>query len=586
MMIPIDFKDYVSPSAEKVKKLLADSLKENFNIELKLDEIHLERSAKESFGDWSSNVSMTLASKLRKSPIEISSKLAETINANEDEVVKSVETVSGFLNFRINEAYLKKQLVSNFLSDDFGTHYSLLGKRIMVEFAHPNPFKSFHIGHLRNLFLGEAVVRMLENMGSEVIRTNYQGDVGMHIAKCLWSFKSVDKSDYPETADDKVALLGRCYAEGANAFERDESIKEEIKAINKKIYSKEDELINELWERGKQWSLEKFHEIYARTGSSFNREYMESETLDTCMDHINRGVEKGILEKSEGAIVFNGEKYGMDTRVFLNQQGLPTYEGKELGLAYMEFSDFGELDLCIHNVAVEQISFFKVTFKVQELLDPEIFEGKQYHNAYEFVGLKKGKMSSRKGQVVLGNDILNEAVSKIKELVAERTKEEYPEDVAEKIAVGAVKYSFLKISAFKYLSFDLESSLSFEGDSGPYVQYTYARANSILESEDVNSVQIDEFDNVLNTDEELSLLRHLYKFPEITNKSAMELSTHYIANYVYDLCQRFNQFYGKVSVLNADNEQDKQSRLLLTLAVAKTINKALYLMGIETVEKM
>ena len=506
---------------EKIKKEISVVLKSELDYSIKAEEIVIERPQDEEHGDFSANIALTIAKDIKKSPREIAQTIADKLTKSKIEEIANVEIAGpGFINFKLKESHYFTAL-NNVLeqNDKYGQNDLLKNKRIMVEFAHPNPFKSFHIGHLRNIILGESIVRMLESQGAEVIRTNYQGDVGMHIAKCIWAFQKIDPKDYPSTADEKTKLLGKCYAEGATAFEEDEKAQKEIKDINKKIYTKKDPQISKLWDIGKKWSLEKFHEIYARVYSTFEREYMESETLSTCMKYIQQAKEKGILKQSQGALIFDGEKYNLDTRVFLNAQGLPTYEGKELGLAYMEFTDYGDIDLCIHNVAVEQISFFKVTFKVEELLDPIKFKGKQYHNAYEFVGLKKGKMSSRKGNVILGDDILNEAHAKILKLISDRKEIKDKDMTAEEIGIGAVKWSFLKISPFKYLAFDLEESISFEGDSGPYIQYTFARTQSILNEikDNKSNTLLDELDTEkLNlSGQETALLHWIERFPEI-----------------------------------------------------------------------
>lgn len=567
----------------EIQKLIAEALQKAFSVNVPVEEIHLEHPADRSHGDWATNVAMALTKEIGQNPRQIAEQLVATFP--QKVIVEKVEVAGpGFVNFTLAKEVLWKsvlQVLSD--KDSYGNSGALQGKRIMVEFAHPNPFKSFHIGHLRNIILGESICRMLESQGAEIVRTNYQGDVGMHIAKCLWSLRTVDSANYPTSADEKVALLGKNYALGAQAFEESEEAKSEIKEINKKIYSKEDPEINRLWDLGKDWSLEKFHEIYERMGTSFAREYMESEVSDDGLKRCHEALEKGILEESDGAIVFRGDKYGLDTRVFINSEGLPTYEGKEMGLAYREFTDFGDIDLCIHNVGSEQISFFKVTFKVEELLSPELFAGKQYHNAYELVGLKSGKMSSRKGQVVLGNDILNEAVQKIIEVVKQRGDEQYDAEMAEKVGVGAVKFSFLKVSAFKYLAFDMDASLSFEGDSGPYVQYTYARAMSLLrEAGEVNPPA----DYVGAASAELAIMAQLIRFAEIVQLAVSEYSPHHIVGYLSELGQLFSSFYNQFPVLKESDEKKKKARIALTAATAQVIKNGLRLLGIETVERM
>lgn len=578
-----------------IRASISKAVRNAYSYSISIQDIMLERPQDESHGDWSANIAMTLASQLRKSPREIADKIVSELKKSKSEKIEKVETADpGFVNFKLaDNQYIQnlEQILRE--EEDYGNSDRLSGKRIMIEFAHPNPFKAFHIGHLRNIILGESLVRLTESQGAKVIRANYQGDVGMHIAKCLWALKDIDSKNYPDTADEKVALLGKLYAKGASAFEEDPKAKQEITAINKKIYTKEDSQINKLWTLGKKWSLEKFHEIYKRLYTTFEREYFESETLDTCKKYIEKAQEKGILKESQGAIVFDGSKYGLDTRVFLNSEGLPTYEGKELGLAYMEFTDYGNIDLCIHNVAVEQISFFKVTFKVEELLEPKLFKDRQYHNAYEFVGLKKGKMSSRKGNVILGNDILNEAHNKIAKVISDRKEITNKEETAEIIGVGAVKWSFLKISPFKYLAFDLESSLNFDGDSGPYLQYTYARSRSILREAEKSETDkktigniLDSKESVLQSDEEKSLLRWLERFPEVVEKASIDYSPNLICSYLFDLAQRFNSFYKNNPVLKAEREEDKIARLALTKATSIVIKRGLDLLGIKTVEKM
>ncbi len=572
---------------QNIQKSIAKILNSEFDLKFKPEDIHLERPQDESYGDWATNVAMTLAKELKKNPREIADIISAKLKAQDSKLITNISVAGpGFINFKIKEDYyienLKRILEEG---ENYGKSERLKGKRIMIEFAHPNPFKAFHIGHLRNIILGESLVRLLESQGAEVIRTNYQGDVGMHIAKNLWAFRKIDPKDYPETADEKVALLGKLYAQGATAFEEEEKAKEEIKEINKKIYSKEDSEINRLWKLGREWSLEKFHEIYERVYTTFEREFFESETLKYVDSALEEAKEKGILVKSEGALIFDGSKYGLDTRVFQNSQGLPTYEGKELGLAQLKTEEYGIVDLHIHNVAVEHNSFFSVTFKVKELLWPEVFKGRQYHNAYEFVGLKHGKMSSRKGNVVLGNDILNEAHERIEKVVKEKGTEENIEEIAETVGVGAVKYSFLKISPFKYLAFDLESSLNFEGDSGPYIQYTYARTRSILREVEEFSIK-DSLGNQLKNKEEISVLKWLERFPEVIESASKEYTPNLICSYLFELTQRYNTFYKNHSVLKAETDEIKQARLALTQAVSIVIEKGLDLLGIKTVEKM
>ena len=525
-----------------------------------------------------------VAKNLKKKPEKVAEELKKKIKTGKE--IKETKTAGPYLNFVINKEYLSDVVLSEIQKekDDYGKNKNLKGKKIVVEYAHPNPFKAFHIGHLRNVILGESICSLLEASGARVIRVNYQGDVGMHIAKCLWAFEKIEKKDYPKGSDERIALISKCYIEGAKVFEIDEKIKKEITEINKKIYTRKDKEINKLWELGRKWSLEKFHEIFARLGTSFKREYMESEVMEDGVKYTEAALNKGILKRSQGAIIFDGNKYGLDTRVFMNKEGLPTYEGKELGLAYQEFNDFGNIDLCIHNVAVEQISFFKVTFKVQELLDEKLFSGKQYHNAYEFVGLKKGKMSSRKGEVVLGEEILNEAREKIQKIIEEKSAVKDKEKLDEKIGIGAIKYSFLKVSPFKYLAFDMEESINFSGDSGPYLQYTYARINSIIRKSEIKKLKkVDS--SKLTEIREHDLILTLAKYGEIVEKASQKYDPSELAKYLFELASLFNDYYHSIPVLKAQKDI-RLARLALLESINQVLKNGFDLLGIGVVEEM
>jgi len=573
-------KDKVS---EKIKKLFDSTI-----------DVKIEKPKDLKLGDYSSSIALALAKELKMPPKDVAQKILAELQ--EDIYIKKmcakVEIAgAGFVNFFLNNetCLLELKNVKN-LKEHYASNKILAEKKILFEYAHPNPFKAFHIGHLRNIITGESLIRLLENSSAQVIRVNYQGDVGMHIAKCLWAFKQVPESSYPEDATQRVTLIADCYSKGAEAFKDPEKEKEIIE-INKLIYSKTDKEINKLWEMGKKWSLEKFAQIYTRVYSTFQREYMESEVLELCHKFISEAKEKGILKDSEGAVIFDGEKDGLETRVFLNSLGLPTYEGKELGLAHLEFTDWGDIDLCIHNVAVEQIGFFKVTFKVEALLNPKMYDKKQYHNAYEFVGLKSGKMSSRTGKVVLGEDILDEANLKIKKIISlkETMVDQEVANIAEVVGVGAIKYSFLNISPKSYLAFDIDKSISFDGDSGPYLQYTYARANRIVTKAALDNLHVDpnnENPNVELHECEIEILKQIEHFEDSIIEATKNLAPNILCTYLFDLAQKYNIFYKNLQILTEENINKKMFRIELSYAVALIINKGLYLLGIKTVDTM
>lgn len=613
----------------KLRQIIFQSVKEVLgekNQDLQFSDILVEHPADENYGDYSTNIAMILAGKIGRSPKEIAEAVKKNLEDMNLDFVEKIEIAgSGFINISLSKKYLIAQAQKVLeKADDYGKNLAVKGKRIIVEFAHPNTHKGFHIGHLRNITIGESLVRLLETIGAKVIRANYQGDVGMHIAKCLYSILQTQSYERVKSKSlkEKVEFLSKAYVVGSKAYEEDEKSKETIKDINYLIYacaqkSQEEQgvapgstdymqfvkgktieldRVYKLWKMTRQWSLDYFEEIYKRVYSHYDRYYFESECLKG-VDIAKDAVEKSILEKSKGAIIFNGEPYGLDKRVFVNSLGLPTYEAKELALAQMQFSEFGKIDKNIHVVAPEQTSFFKVTFKVEELLDPDKYKDRQYHLIYGWVRLKHGKMSSREGKVILGEWLLDEAKKKIKKIMDQTKTLRHSdsgqvEKISEKAAVGAVKYSLLKINPRMDIAFDLEESISFEGSSGPYLQYTYARCRSVLRKATrhlggvpTNVEDSCEVEETRPNPEELSLLRTFYRFPEVVLKAAGDFSPNTICAFLYDLSQKYNTFYNKCSILKSE-EKKRDLRLLLTSACAQILKNGLYLLGIGVLEKM
>jgi arginyl-tRNA synthetase len=531
------------------------------------------------FGDYTSNIALRLAKRLKKNPMEVANTLVNQIGKIEE--IEKIEVVKpGFVNFWLSKKFLSETAAeaarNNF---SFSSYHLDENKKLIIEYAQPNTHKLFHIGHLRNIITGESLVRIFTAVGNKLIRVNYQGDVGLHIAKTLYSIlKNLSMMDQLKTIEEKIDFIGKMYVLGNQKYEEDEKAKEKIIKINQAIYNQSDETINQLWRETRQWSLEYFDKIYQRVDTVFDRLYFESQMAKRAVKLIKIALEKNILEKSQGAIVFNGKKYNLDTRVFLNSLGYPTYEGKELALCEKEFSDFGEIDRCIHLTTPEQKSFFAVTFKVEELLFPHT-KGKQFHLAYEWVGLKSGKMASRLGNIIEANWLIDEVKKRLLK------KFNLDEEKAEILAVAAIKYSFLKNSVQTKINFDIDESINLEGNSAPYLLYTYVRCHSIIKK--LSPIEIDQL-NIDKTEfnqEETELLRKIYWFSETVLQSAKQLAPNLLANYLYQLASLFNIFYQKNPVINAEDKKRKL-RITLTLAVKNILEKGLSLLGIKTVEKM
>ncbi len=548
----------------------------------------VEYPADPKHGDYSSNIALIAAKKLGKNPMELAESIATDLRLKiKDLGVEKVEVVKpGFINFWATNDALVNSLTS--LDNSEKAKTSLTGKKVLVEFAHPNTHKAFHIGHLRNIVTGESVARLLDAAGVSVIRGNYQGDVGMHIAKCLYGVLKIPdyKSQIVNLKDarERVDFLGSAYSQGSKAFEEDETAKKEILDINNKIYSR-DPSVWEIYQTTRQWSLDYFELIYKRLGSHFDRYYFESEVYESGKKYVLDGLKKGIFEKSNGAIIFPGKKLGLHDRVFITGEGNPTYEAKEMGLGTLEFSE-NDLDLVIHVVGPEQTGYFQVVFEALALLFPETRE-KEQHKVYGWVKLKEGKMSSRTGNVILGEWLIDEAKKEIQKIL-EKNESNYTEaekdDISEKVAVAAVKYSFLRVSTQQEIAYDLKESVSFEGNSGPYIQYVFARTQSVLAKA---GATINKSQSTINKPEaeERELLRLLAKYGEVVQEASERLAPNIVCTYLFDLAQAFNLFYQKCPILKSESEI-RDFRLFLTKQTGETIKNGLNLLGIDAPVKM
>jgi arginyl-tRNA synthetase len=550
----------------------------------------LEASGRAEQGDYSTSVALRLAERGGKKAFKSPRALAEAVKerleqkglgSGELDFLARVEAAGrGYVNFFLAPAYLLARAQA-FARGAFDWPPYSLGEanKVIFEFAHPNTHKLFHLGHLRNIVLGESLSRIFEALGNEVVRANYQGDVGLHIAKCLYGIEELGVDpDSLKTLPERMGFLGEAYAKGSQAYAEDEETKQRIADLNRRLYEK-DPKIMPIFEKTRQWSLDYFAALYRRLDTTFDRLYFESEVLGG-EEIARQALKNGILVESEGAIVFPGEAYGLDTRVFISSQGLPTYEAKELKLARLEFSEFGRIDQCIHVVGPEQRSFFQVTFKVEELLDPATFKGRQRHLSYGYVRLKSGKMSSRQGTVVEANWLLDEVKAKIKKAFAGA------EETAEAVAVAAVKYSMLKVSRRQEIAFDPEESISLEGNSGPYLQYTYARTQGVLnKAGNWQGSGLDGLADLERNREEEALLRMMARFPEVVHEAGGSFAPNLICTYLFELAQKYNLFYQKHPILPSEGER-RRLRLLITQATGAVIKRGLDLLGIQALSRM
>ncbi len=518
-------------------------------------------------------------------PAEYAKELAEKIQSAAHPLIQEAKAFGPYVNFFLHAQEVAR-LVLETIDDQcntYGSHTIGNGQTYVFEFAHPNTHKAFHIGHLRNIITGESLSRIFENAGYTIHRVNYQGDVGMHIAKCLWAIQELHDEFVlvqKGTLDEKIAFLGKAYAYGSQSFEERPEVQEAVKQYNANIYTNR-EAVEPIYSETRAWSLSYFDRIYARVGTQFERFYFESEVFARGKELVEEYLTKGVFQKSDGAVIFPGSQYGLHDRVFLNSQGFPTYEGKEVGLAELQFSDY-TADRIVHITGSEQSPYFSVVFKAIEHVFPHT-ANKEKHVTYGWVRLKEGKMSSRLGNVVLGEQLLGVVEELIGAHMAERDMP-HKQEVIAAIASASIKYAFLKVQVDKDIAFDMEESVSTTGDSGPYVLYIIARMNTLLKNEqaDTSSVSIP---HQLH-DEEKQLLLVLAAFPKVTNLAREEYNPSHIANYLYDIAKQCNRFYEHCPVLKEENSDLRAFRLQLLTHVRMVMNRGLGLLGISSVDEM
>jgi arginyl-tRNA synthetase len=568
---------------EKIKNLIKEALK---NLKIKKVDFIVEHPENLKNGDYSANVAMVCAKKLKTNPKILAEKIKKELDKKLSKEIEKVEIAgAGFINFYLSKEFFS-QSVEEILNkgENVGKNNIRSGEKIMVEYTDPNPFKPFHIGHLMTNAIGESIARVLEHSGATVSRANYQGDIGLHVAKAIYGLlKNKKLQNKLVSRALQSANIGKAYVNGARAYENDKKAKEKIDEINKKIYERNDEKINKLYTWGFEATMEAFEDLYKMLGTKFNFYFLESQMAPIGEDIVHANIGK-VFEKSNGAVVFKAEKYNpkLHTRVFITSQGLPTYETKELGLTEEKFKTDPDMNLSIMVTANEQMDYMQVVAKAISLIHPN-FENRMKHITHGMMRFVGGKMSSRKGNVITGESLLHNARSAILEKIKER---DIPltekEKIATDVGVSAIKYSILKQSTGGDIIYDFGKSISFEGDSGPYLQYSYARANSILENAQKENI-LPDFEVV--PDEVFEVEKLLYRFPEIVFRSASEYEPHYITNYLIEIARAYNSFYGNMTIVN---KKDKTSpyKIALTYAFSFVMKTGLHLLGIVAPEKM
>ncbi len=552
-----------------MNQTIVDVIKDLYDMDV---EVTLARPEPQ-FGDYSTNVAMQLAGRLQQNPREVA-----------EEIVGALKTLGTFADAHVAGPGFINVLLSNdalVAEAEREPAKPLAGKVVVAEYSDPNPFKVLHAGHLYTTIVGDSIARLVEAAGASVHRVNFGGDVGLHVAKNMWAtvkeLGSIDAEKLDELEDDlhvRSAWLSARYVEGNDAYENDESAKAEIIELNKQLYqliadNDHESSLAKLYWKARSWSYDYFKLFYDELGVvQFEKYYPESVTTPTGIETVNKGLENGVYERSDGAVVFKGEPYGLHTRVFINSEGLPTYETKDVGLIMQKWRDYS-FDQSIIITGNDITEYMKVVQKSIEQFEPELVKRSVHltHGNLKLAGGKK--MSSRKGTVLLALDVLSAARE------AQVSQHDEPDD---QVSLGAVKYAFLSNRVGGDIVYDPETSVSLQGNSGPYLQYAHARARSILSKSARQASRPETL-----TDEERALVQKLSHSAEVIERAAAELMPHLVCTYLYELAQVFNRFYEKSRIIDDEREPE---RLYLVERYTATLKSGLGLLGIDAPERL
>lgn len=572
---------------------------------VEIDSLELQTTRKEFEGDITVVV-FSLLKIIKGNPVEIGETIGKELKSGLSEVV-DFNVIKGFLNLTIDDSYYLNLLYSEMLKEDYGfKHVDENSKTILVEYSSPNTNKPLHLGHIRNNLLGFSFAEILKAAGNKVYKTQIINDRGIHICKSMLAWEKFGNNETPENSGLKGdTLVGKYYVKFDQEYKKevDDLIKAGLDSDNAKkeapILLEAQELLRKweagdakvvaLWEKMNNWVYQGFEQTYTRLGVDFDSYYYESKTYLLGKEFIQEGLEKKVFyKKDDGSVWCDLTDEGLDEKIVLRSDGTAVYMTQDIGTAIQRVKDYPDLDGMVYTVGNEQDYHFKVLFLILKKLGFNWAEN-LYHLSYGMVDLPSGKMKSREGTVVDADDLMEEMSTTAKEISEELGKlDGYSEDeklqLYDKIGIGALKYYILKVDPKKRILFDPKESIDFQGNTGPFIQYTYARIQSIL-----RKGQVEETKSGLNynlNDKEKNLIKKMGEFPTTIQVAATEHSPAQIANYTYDLVKEFNSFYQNIPILVTEYPSEKNLRVLLCKAIALTIRSSLGLLGINVVDNM
>ncbi len=556
-----------------------DEIVELLKKELKLKEVELSTPPSPELGDFAFPC-FSLSKKFRKNPTQIAIELAEKIKPKG--IIKQIKNAGPYLNFYLDNKKLAEHVLKGIYSDGNYGKGKKKKEKVMVEFFQANTHKAVHIGHVRNICLGIALSNILEFYGFDVVRANYQGDIGPHVVKCLWGLLHFKEKPPKEN---RLRWLGEIYAKANKKIAGDEKLEKEIREMTKALYEGDKKLVK-LWKQTRKWCLEDFEKIYADFNVKFDKLFFESE-----VEPKGKKLVKGLLKKktakiSDGAIIMDLEKYNLGIYLLLRSDGVALYSTKDLALAKEKFEKY-KIDRSIYVVGAEQELYFKQLFKTLELMGFKQAK-KCYHLSYGLVMLPEGKMSSREGTIVLYDDLIAKLYESAIEGIKQRHrnwKKDHMEKTKKILAFSAMKFGMVNRETNKNVVFDWNKALEFEGETGPYIQYAHARICSIFRKHRKTAPPEKVNFGALNSKEEKKLIILLAQFPEIISDAAENYRPHVLCRYLLELSQAFNEFYHAHRILQAAGSK-RDARLYLIHCIKQVLKNGLKLLSINAPEQM
>ncbi len=531
----------------------------------------------------------TLSKKLKLAPPKIAKMLQEKITT--DDTIFNVQNAGPYLNFFITSNSFFDLVISQIIDDKFFS-LKLIEKseKMMIEYSQPNTHKELHVGHMRNMCLGNALVRLHRYIGNEVITATYPGDVGTHVAKCLWYLKFHQKGELP--TQNKGKWLGELYSKASNKLEdeKDGPNKEKNQQILTTILKDLEKGSGEyfdLWQTTRTWSIDLMKDVYSWANIEFDHWYFESQVDSESLEFAKKLFHEKKFIESDGAIGMDLSEDKLGFCMMIKSDGTGMYATKDISLAYKKFQDYN-LDSNIYIVDKRQELHFKQVFKVLEKLGHPNAKN-CHHLQYDFVELPSGAMASRKGNIIPITDLIEQMQAHIKDNYLHKFKDEWSakeiENTAKILANGAIKYGMIRVDNNRKIVFEMSEWLKLDGETGPYLQYVCARINSLCEKQNFDLKKSVDF-SLLIKKEETALMLKLSQFNVVSLASAKQNKTTHICSYLFDLGKLFNNFYAECSIAKAESETLKNSRLMLSYAVLQVMTKGLSLLGIEAPKRM